>query len=56
MRYDKNKEKFKETKTLHLGASVLVIDSLSNLKMNLELVQKNKDYYNQPQRTLFSAT
>jgi hypothetical protein len=53
----KQREKFKEEiKTLYHGASVLVIDFSFNLKLNLELVQKNKDHYNQPQRTLFCAT
>jgi hypothetical protein len=41
---------------LHRGAGVLVIDFSSNLKLNLESIQKNKDYHNQPQRTLFGAT
>jgi hypothetical protein len=53
----KQREKFKEEiKTLHRGAGVLVIDFSSNLKLNLELIQKNKDHYNKPQRTLFGAT
>jgi hypothetical protein len=54
----KQREKFKvEIKTLHHGAGVVVIDFSSNLKLNLELIQKTKkDYYNQSQRTLFGAT
>jgi hypothetical protein len=39
----KQREKFKEEiKTLHLGANVLVIDFSSNLKLNLELIQKKR--------------
>jgi esterase/lipase len=53
----KKTEKFKEEiKTLHCENGVLVIEFSSNLKLNLKLIQKNKNYYNQLQRTLFVAT
>jgi hypothetical protein len=46
----------KQIKDLPERTAILVMDFSANLKINLELEQKGRDYYHQPQRTLFGAT